>query len=97
MKIYVGVLIHKIKKNKTGYKQKYTFLTELPKTVESLDSYGKHDLDGVYIDYENEKLYLFNGVRYRELLTLRREGNIYYNCFDIENKQVRLYHKVLFG
>jgi len=51
----------------------------------------------MYVDYENEKLYMFNGVRYRELIPLRNRGNIYYNTYDIENKQITLSHKVLFG
>ena len=49
------------------------------------------------IDYTTEKLYLFNGVRYRELIPTRKQGNIYYQVFDIEDKKTWLAHKVLFG
>ena len=85
-------------KNKSSHLgRQYTFLDELPETAESLDSYNGHDLSGVYIDYKNEKLYLFNGVKYRELLPMRCKGNIRYCCYDIEDKRVYLYHKVLFG
>ena len=85
-------------KNKSSHNgNEYTFLDELPETAESLDSYNGYDLDGVYIDYENEKLYLFNGVKYRELLAVRDRGNIKFNVHDIENKRVSLRHKVLFG
>ena len=84
-------------KNKSIHRgHQYIFLNELPETAESLDSYNGHDLDGVYIDYENEKLYLFNGVRYRELTPCRFKGNIVYNVQDIENKYAKLYHKILF-
>ena len=75
----------------------YTFLDELPETAESLDSYNGHDLDGVFVDYEEQKCYLFNGVKYRELVACRCKGSIFYNVHDVENKQTPLYHKVLFG
>ena len=84
-------------KNKTGRIHKYTFIDNLPESAESLDSYGAHDLDGVYVDYESQKLYLFNGIRYRELVPCRVRGNIHYNVCDIENKEVTLAHKILFG
>ena len=78
-----------------GYQ--YTFLDELPENVERLDAYNGHEFDGLYIDYDNEKLYLFNGVRYRELVPCRNRGNICYYINDIENINRSLYHKVLFG
>ena len=85
-------------KNKVGHKElKYNYFDKLPESAEKLDSYNGYDLDGVYIDYENEKLYLFNGVKYRELTTRRVKGNIYYRVHDIENKRITLTHKVLFG
>ena len=85
-------------KNKSVHNGKhYTFLDELPETAESLDSYNGFDLGGVYIDYENEKLYLFNGVRYRELLPIRNRGSIRYFVYDIENNRIYMNHKVLFG
>ena len=85
-------------KNKSSSRGiKYTFYDVLPESAEQLDSYNGYDLDGVYIDYENEKLYLFNGVKYRELTTRRVKGNIYYRVHDIENKRITLTHKVLFG
>ena len=75
----------------------YTFIDELPETATQLSSYGKHDLDGIYIDNENEKVYVFNGIRYRELLPCAHTGNIFYTAYDIEEKKIKLYHKVLFG
>lgn len=85
-------------KNRTSTKgYQYIYMDELPETAEPLDSYNGHDLDGVYIDYEEQKLYLFNGVRYRELIPCRIRGNIRYCVHDIENKSVDLRHKVLFG
>ena len=85
-------------KNKTRWgNNKYNYIDELPETAESLDAYNGHEFDGLWIDYENEKLYLFNGVKYRELIGTRNRGNIYYDVFDIEDRKTRLAHKVLFG
>ena len=84
-------------KNRSGHGRKYTFLDELPETAEALDSYNGYDFDGLYIDYDNEKLYLFNGIRYRELVPCRNHGGIRYIAYDIEGKQRSLSHKVLFG
>ena len=84
-------------KNRAGYRYQYVFLDELPETAESLDAYNGHEFDGLFVDYENEKLYLFNGVRYREVIGTRTHGNIYYQVYDIEDKRRRLAHKVLFS
>ena len=83
-------------RNVSGHNHKYVFLDELSDTVESLDSYNGHDLDGVYIDYEIQKLYLYNGIRYRELIPCRNNGNICYYIRDIENRRIKIYHKTLF-
>ena len=84
-------------KNKVGHKElKYNYFDKLPESAEKLDSYNGHDFDGLYIDYENEKLYWFNGVRYRELTLYRNKGCLYYKTYDIENKRITLAHKVLF-
>ena len=84
-------------KNKTGWRHQYTFLDELPETAESLEVYNGHEFDGLYIDYESQKLYLFNGVNYRELTPCRNQHSIHYRAGDIEGNSVSLYHKVLFG
>ena len=85
-------------KNRTGQKgHQYVFLDELPETAEPLDAYNGHDFDGLFIDYEQEKLYVFNGVKYRELFPQRNQGNIYYHTYDIEDHRRKLAHKVLFG
>ena len=85
-------------KNKTSHRNvTYTFVDELPETAETLDSYGSHELDGYYVDYTNEKLYVFNGINYRVLVAIRNKGNICYYARDIENKLCKLAHKVLFG
>ena len=39
---------------------------------------------------------LSNGVKYRELIGNRNQGNIYYDVFDIDNRKARLAHKQLF-
>ena len=46
---------------------------------------------------DNEKLYLFNGVKYRELIPVRHGGNNRYAISDIEGKRIQMVHKVLFG
>ena len=84
-------------KNRAGYRYQYVFLDELPETAESLDAYNGHEFDGLFVDYENEKLYLFNGARYREVIGTRTHGNIYYQVYDIEDYRRRLAHKVLFS
>ena len=84
-------------RSSNGHGYQYTFLDELPESAESLDSYNGHDFDGLYVDYENQKLYLFNGIRYRELIPCRNQGNIVYYANDIENINRGLYHKVLFA
>ena len=75
----------------------YIYFDKLPDTSERLESYNGHDLEGVYIDYENKKLYLFNGRRYRELIACRYKGIIRYRVRDVENKDVCLCYGVLFG
>ena len=75
----------------------FTFYDELPETAESLDSYNGHDFDGLYVDFETQKLYIFNGLKYRELIPSRRKGCIFYSAKDIENKFRQINHKVLFG
>jgi hypothetical protein len=85
-------------KNKTGCVRKYVYHDALPESAESLDSYSKHELDGVYVDFENKKLYLWVCEnKYRELLPTRCNGCIIYWVRDVENKKTALYHKVLFG
>ena len=85
-------------KNKSSHKgYQYVFLDELPETAEPLDSYNGYDLDGIFVDYEEKKLYLFNGRQYRELIPCRNGGSIYYSVQDIQNKRIKLYHEVLFG
>ena len=70
---------------------------ELPETAEQLDSYGTHWFDGLFIDYEEQKLYLFNGVNWRELIPRRSHGTIVYYCYDVQKKRVSLNHNMLFN
>ena len=77
----------------------FIFLDELPKTAEKLIWYNKHKLDKVYIDYHEEKVYMFvgRGKGYREALPRKNGGNtIKYNVRDANQKQVQMYHSVLF-
>ena len=85
-------------RNRSGWgRNRYTYFDELPETAEPLDSYNGHDFDGLYIDYEREKLYVFNGLKYRELAPTRNRGNIYYQTYDVEDHKRRLSHLILFG
>ena len=72
-------------------------LGKLPETAEQLNSYGSHWFDGLFIDYEEQKLFLFNGVNYRELIPRSSHGNIVYYCYDVQKKRVSLYHSMLFN
>jgi hypothetical protein len=84
-------------KNRGGQKcKKFVILDELPETAEPLTNYNNHELKGVFIDLVGEKLYLFNDVKYRELTPLIKKGNIYYQCYDKNNKQTCLSHSLLF-
>ena len=82
-------------KNSNG--DEFRFYDELPETAEELESYNGHDFDGLYVDYEEHKLYIFNGLKYRELIPSRRKGCIFYSAKDITGKFRQLNHKVLFG
>ena len=86
-------------KNKTAHKgYQYTYLDELPETAEPLERYNNHEFDGLFIDYENYKLYLFVvDVGYRVINASRRKGFVVYQVKDIANNYVRLFHGVLFG
>ena len=71
-------------------------LDKLPETAEPLESYGSHWFDGLFIDYEKEKLFLYNGINWRELIPRRNQGKIVYYCYDLEKKRVSLSHSMLF-
>ena len=77
--------------------EEINILDELPSTAEQLDSYGKHWFDGLYIDYDTQKLYLFNGVNYRQLVPRSSHGSIVYYSYDIQKKRIQLYHSMLFN
>ena len=84
-------------KNRTSNKgRQYAYIDELPETAKPLDAYNGWEFDGLFVDYKNEKLYLFNGARYRELVATRTKGYIYYNLYDIENNFRHINHKLLF-
>ena len=84
-------------RNKAGMNgHMFIYYDELPEGFETLNSYNGHDLDGLYINHETEKLIMFNGIRYRELTAHRISGNIYYKAYDIEDKRINIAHSVLF-
>ena len=85
-------------RNRTGHGQyRYTFIDELPETAEPIERYNRHEFNDLWIDYENQKLYVFQVVKYRELRQLQGRWGRYYNAFDSEGKRVYLYHSVLFN
>lgn len=73
----------------------YTYIDELPEETQALESYGRHELDNYFINFELKKLYVYNGVRYRELVPVRA-GTVCYTAVDIEGKKIKLCHNVLF-
>lgn len=84
-------------RNKTRWgSHQFVFIDELPETAEPLERYNNHEFDDLWIDYENQKLYLFNGVKYRELLQHQRVFSSYYRINDREGKTVYLPFSVLF-
>ena len=85
-------------KNRSGHKgYQYVFIDELPETAEPLERYNKHEFNELWIDYETQKLYVFNGSKYRELLELHNQYSTYYQAYDRnDGKKVRLYHNILF-
>ena len=85
-------------KNRSYHGQRqYVLINKLPDTAEPLDGYNNHEFDGLWIDYTNQKLYVSTGIQYRELLEHRCRGHRYYSVYDMEDKQVNLFHKTLFG
>ena len=84
-------------KNKVGWRDdKFNFFDELPETAEPLDRYNNHELNGIYVDYENRKVYKFIDVGYRELIPRHANGLVYYHVIDLSNKYTRLYYNRLF-
>ena len=77
--------------------RQYTFLDELNDTAEPLEFYNQHEFDDLWIDYGTQKLYLFNGIKYRELLEHQKgQFSRYFVVHDTEGKRVMLYHSKLF-
>lgn len=84
-------------KNRSSFhRRQYTFLDELPETAEPLEFYGNHGFDDLWIDYGTQKLYLFNGIKYREQLIHQHKFQQYYTVCDTEGKHVNLYLSILF-
>ena len=84
--------------NKSSYGQhQYVFLDELSDTAEPFERYNNYEFDDLWIDYGTQKLYLFNGVKYRELLEHHDKYSIFYYAYDRNNgKQCKLCHSRLF-
>ena len=84
-------------KNKTRFmSHQYVFLDELPETAEPLEFYNNHEFDDLWIDYENQKLYVFQGVKYRELIQHPKRHTSYYNAYDKKGNHVSIYRSVIF-
>ena len=78
-----------------GYQ--YVFLDKLPETAEPLEFYNNHEYDDLWIDYGTQKLYLYNGALYRELIEHQNGHYRYVNAIDREGKRTRLSLNQLFG
>ena len=84
-------------KNRTSMNgHQYVFLDELPETSEPLDDYNEHEFDGLWIDYENRKLYSIAGHSYRELLPIPHGRRMRYMVKDINKRPCFLIHETLF-
>ena len=73
------------------------YLRELPEnTVELKSIYLYHNYNGYYINYDLQKLYVFTGIKYRELNQIRNGNRMYYNLIDANGDNRCLKHNVLF-
>lgn len=86
-------------KNKSTYNGKpFVYVEQMPLSATPLSCYNKHRLENLYVDRATKKLYLFNGVRIRELEPVRVNGRSanYYQVIDGEGKHCKLCHNKLF-
>ena len=84
-------------RNKSGHMgYRYVFLEELPPTTQLLESYNEHEFDNLFVDYIQHKLYVFNGIVYRELIPCTDRGSICYWTYDTDHKWCHISHNKLF-
>ena len=78
--------------NKSSYKGiAYEYVDDIPDESIEITDYGNHELEFYY--FCDNEFYFWNGVRYRKLDIKedKRNGSLYVNMRDINNKQVRVY------
>ena len=66
------------------------YVGEISDDAIEVTKYGDHELEFYYFD--DDKFYYYNGVAYRELMVYedKRNGALYVNARDINNKQVQI-------
>ena len=75
----------------------HIYVNTLPNIAVQLTNYRKYSLSDVYIDYANEKIYQFNGVRFREITLHKYENtNYYYVIYIDKGKSIHLSYNILF-
>jgi len=85
-------------KNKTGRgRYRYNFYDELPSTAVPLNDYNGHTFDSLFIDFQRQRVILFNGVNYRDLAATFHRDYIYYRARDKDNQRCHINHNVLFN
>ena len=80
-------------KNKSSNKGvEYEFFDEIDENSVVVNDYGRHQFEDYYYIHEEDSFYFFNGVKYRRLhLNEMRNGSLYVNMFNTENKLVKVY------
>ena len=80
-------------RNKSSNKGvEYEFFDEIDENSVVVNDYGRHQFEDYYYIHEEDSFYFFNGVKYRRLhLNEMRNGSLYVNMFNTENKLVKVY------
>lgn len=80
------------------FKEELQHLESLPPTAEPLTKYGTAELDSVFIDKTNEKVYQFDSRTYNECWAqVENDGYAKYVVKDKYGFMVTLQHHILFG
>ena len=79
-------------KNRNQYKGvKFNYISEISEEAIKVDSYSKHEFEGLYF-YE-DKFYQYNGVKYRELLINETKTGIkMVRAYDVNNVRRSIYY-----
>ena len=79
-------------KNKSGHKNPFEYIDELPDGAIVVEEYNEHCFDDLY--YCDNVFYIYNGIRFRKLNKLKQANSesyfVLYN--DNQKKQVKIYY-----